>query len=39
MDVYIAIGFVIIVIFAFDIGHRWWRESEWKRGLKARRDP
>jgi hypothetical protein len=25
------IGLLIVGIFAFDLGRRWWRENEWKR--------
>jgi hypothetical protein len=29
---------LVIAIFAIDIGGRWWRETEWKRRWKRRRD-
>jgi hypothetical protein len=32
----IFIGIVIVAIFAFDLGKRWWRENEWKRRWKER---
>ena len=27
---------LIVGIFAFDFGQRWWRETEWKRRWKDR---
>jgi hypothetical protein len=32
------ISIVIFVIFAVDIGKRWWRENEWRRRWKERED-
>jgi hypothetical protein len=29
---------LILIIFAVDIGGRWWRETEWKRRWKNRDD-
>jgi hypothetical protein len=37
----VAAAFIIVlvlVIFAIDIGGRWWRETEWKRRWKRRDD-
>jgi hypothetical protein len=36
VDLYFVIGIGVAAIFAFDLGHRWWRESEWKRRRKRR---
>jgi hypothetical protein len=30
----IFIIILIIIVFAIDIGGRWWRETEWKRRWK-----
>jgi len=30
------IATVIVVIFAVDIGRRWWRENEWRRRWRDR---
>ncbi len=38
MELNIAIAIGIIAIFAFDLGKRWWRENEWKRRWKERRE-
>jgi hypothetical protein len=35
---YTFIALVIIVIFVYDIGHRKWRENEWKRRWRKRQD-
>jgi hypothetical protein len=32
------IAAVILVIFATDIGTRWWRENEWRRRWRDRDD-
>jgi hypothetical protein len=29
---------VVVVVFVFDLGHRWWRENEWKRRWRKRGD-
>jgi hypothetical protein len=29
---------MIVLIFAVDLGRRWWRESEWKRRWRDRDD-
>jgi hypothetical protein len=35
----ILIIFILVVaIFAFDIGSRWWRENEWKRRWRRKKD-
>ena len=36
-----AILFIVLLvvgIFAYDLGRRWWRETEWKRRLRNRDD-
>jgi hypothetical protein len=32
------IAVLIFVIFAVDIGSRWWRENEWRRRWRQRDD-
>jgi hypothetical protein len=34
----IFVAALIIVIFAVDLGLRWWRENEWKRRWRDRDD-
>ena len=37
----ISVLFIILLIvgiFAFDIGARWWRENEWRRRWRQRDD-
>jgi hypothetical protein len=34
----IFVGALIVVIFAVDLGWRWWRETEWKRRWRDRDD-
>jgi hypothetical protein len=36
-----AVVFIVLLvggIFAYDLGSRWWRETEWKRRLRNRKD-
>jgi hypothetical protein len=36
-----SIAFIVILIvgiFVFDLGKRWWRENEWQRRWKERDD-
>jgi hypothetical protein len=36
-----SIAFIVILvvgIFVFDLGRRWWRENEWQRRWKQRKD-
>jgi len=36
-----AIAFIVVLIvgiFAFDLGKRWWRENEWQRRWRERDD-
>jgi hypothetical protein len=36
-----SIAFIVILvvgIFVFDLGKRWWRENEWQRRWKRRDD-
>jgi hypothetical protein len=28
---------LVIVVFAFDIGKRWWQENEWRRRWRRRK--
>jgi hypothetical protein len=30
------LGALIVIIFAVDLGWRWWRENEWKRRWRDR---
>jgi hypothetical protein len=32
------IALVVVVVFLFDLGQRWWRENEWKRRWRKRDD-
>jgi len=32
----IFIGVMLLAIFAFDLGKRWWRENEWQRRWRER---
>jgi hypothetical protein len=34
----IFIAALVVVIFAVDLGRRWWRENEWKRRWRDRDD-
>jgi hypothetical protein len=34
----VFVALLIIVIFAVDLGRRWWRENEWKRRWRDRDD-
>jgi hypothetical protein len=34
----ILIFALLVIIFAADIGARWWRENEWRRRWRDRRD-
>jgi hypothetical protein len=34
----VFIVLLIVAIFAFDLGKRWWHENEWQRRWRERKD-